>query len=461
MAKDKKSGYMSPPRPINFEVPEINPDDFELPRRSRRELPEVDVRPIGMPGRKSAQQMPTEQSSRIFRAAQRNYASSPPAKPPSAKPPSAKMPPPPPQIRPGEMSQRRKMPQRPPQKGRKYTGRQQPSLWHRFTGIRINTKYLSFATGGIAAVASIIIAVWFVTNLFTYNALEVYLDGEHVGFIPMNEELTSDEFHRYAVLSLQATLGGASVSVEQQVTVAPARVSNRDITPRNDMLTLLGRRFDYQIAAIAIYVNGNRAALMRRQADLNHVEYLLTRMWFNENTVGAEFVSGWETVVVYVNPDEVEFDSPDDAFWRLDIEVLQNVPHIVESGENLSILAIRYGTSVDRIMLINGMSTTDIWVNDRLYIEMRRPLLSVRTFDEFRTTEIIDMPVETRYNANLPYAHTNEIQRGQNGEHVITLRITRINGVEQYRETLNPEIITEPQTHIIEIGTGAPAVDLR
>jgi len=228
----------------------------------------------------------------------------------------------------------------------------------------------------------------------------------------------------------------------------------------SDMMGLLIRQFTYQIAAIAIYVRGEPMALLRTMSDLQHVEYLLQERWFNEYTVGAEFVEGWETQIVYVHSEE-EFDTAENAYWRLDTTKLQIYTHTVSDGENLSVIAVRFGTTVNNIMRDNNLTSPNIRPGDRLQILTYLPLLSVRTFDEIAHMELIEMPVEEIPTPELPLAFTNVIQEGQAGQQQVITRITRESGIERSRETLDAEVLVPPITHRVEVGTGAANVEIR
>lgn len=448
---DKKKSFMSPPPPVKLSAPEF-PEGYEPPRRGRGVLPELDAQ--GMPVREAS----VDRGFEAHKAAQRKLGVQHPEKPYAGEPRRA-MPAPPPPIRPGEMPRRRK--QNEPVRGTKKSTRKTPSFFARFLRVKVNMKYVSIVSWGIAAIAFLAIAGWFIMSLLVYNSFEVFLDGESIGFIPYSEDLTSEDFHNYAVLSLQAARGGATVNVEQRVTIEPARASTTQRGTRSDILGILTRRFRYTIAATEIYVDGEFRALIRTQSDLEHVKHLLQERWFNENTVGAEFVDGWEERILNVHPDETEFCTPEEAYWRLDVQTMQMYLYTVVLGDNLGNIAVAFGTTVDAIMRDNGLTSTNIRVGDELYIYTRRPLLTVRTFDEIASFEIIEMPVETIYNPALPQAFTNVIQEGQAGQQEVITRITRENGTERYREILEPQIIIQPITHIIEVGTGAGGLDVR
>ncbi|MCL1862632.1 MAG: G5 domain-containing protein [Defluviitaleaceae bacterium] len=441
-----------PPSPINLNAPEV-PQDYEPRRRERFELPEIDDVPIGIPrGKGRDDDYDSGRGLGVFKAAQKSYA-------------SKKMPPPPPPMRPGDM-QRRRPPQmdRTPIRGaRKPSPNNKPSPMQRISSFRINPLIFSIIGWGALAVVAVIISVWFVSGLLVDNALAVYLDDELIGFIavPQGEELTSEEFHNRAVLSLQAARGGLRVQVDQRVTIESARASGSARMGHTDMMGLLSRRFTYQIAAVAIYVRGERKAILRTISDLQHVEYLLQERWFNEYTVRAEFVEGWETQMLYVPQDYDGFDSPEQAYWRLDVNKRQIYVHTVEDGENLSVIAVRFGTTVNNIMRDNNLTSPNIRPGEQFQILTYLPLLAVRTFDEVTHRELLEMPVEEIPTPNLPLAFTNVVQEGQAGQQEVTTRIIRESGIERSRETLEAVVVVPPIVHRVEVGTGAASVEIR
>jgi LysM repeat protein len=424
MAKEKKS-FVPPPTPIKLDAPE-SLDGSETPKRGRVALPEFDA-----PQEKSRVKM--------------------------------KMPPPPPQIKPGEMPRRKKMsaPKPPAQKQRR-----QASFLQKITQIRINPMYFrvaGFLAWGAAAIAVIAISVWFISSLLVNNAFSVMLDGEHIGYIDLNENLTSEEFHAHAILRLEATRGGVRVQTNQRVTLEETRAPSNERVRHDDIFSRLIRMFEYQIAATAIYVNDNFEVLIKTENDLAHVKYLLADDMANENTVKelSEFVGNWEEVTRFVCPDETEFWEPVDAYARLSRTTMQRYPYTVADGDNLGRIAIRYGTTVHKIMGDNNLTSTNISIGQQLMIYTSRPLVTVRSYDDFPTMEHIEMPLQEIETTELPLHQTRVIQQGQAGQQVVILRVTRDNDTEIARETLEPEVLIEPITHIIERGTGAAGIERR
>jgi LysM repeat protein len=328
-------------------------------------------------------------------------------------------------------------------------------------GIRINPVAVSIVSWGIAGIATIVLLVWFVTGLFIYNAFAVYIDGEHVGYIPIRDELTSEDFHNYAVISLQNSLAGARVRVNETITIEETRTSNSNRMQQSEMFGRLQTMFTFEIAATAIYVDGNFEVLLRTASCLNHVKHDLEYEFRNDYTVRAEFIEGWEERIYYVDPEEADFWTAEEAYHVLSRPTMQMYPYIVRDGDFLGTIAVRFGTRVDIIMRDNNLPNTDIFPGDRLYILTSRPLLSVRTFDEIVTIEAVEMPIETRYNPAMAQAMTRTIQEGTPGQQRSVLQIMREDGIERSRTVLDAEVIVEPVARIIEVGTGTGGMEVR
>ena len=70
--------------------------------------------------------------------------------------------------------------------------------------------------------------------------------------------------------------------------------------------------------------------------------------------------------------------------------------------------------------------------------------------------EVIPFATEERSTDDLDAGDTREIQAGRDGLREVTQRVHVVNGVEVSRETLDTRTIVEPQTRIVEVGTGTP-----
>jgi hypothetical protein len=318
-----------------------------------------------------------------------------------------------------------------------------------------------FGVGALALifVALAVLAIWAATGK---NAIAVFLEDELVGYIALSREIDEETIQTQAVNRLEASLG-ARVRVDQSVTIQTASIAGRNIQSFMDVVDQISRGFTYKIAAEAIYIDGEAISVLRTQAEVDAVADRLFAPYRNEFTVTAEFVEPWETRTKLV--DEEELGSVEEALLRLDRNVRVLVDYVVQSGDTLGAIALRNNTTIAKICLDNPpLTATSIIRPGEVYkLETTRPFMSVRTTDEITRTESIPMQTVEREN---PLEHVNfqrVIEDGRDGEREVTVRITRVNGVQTGQEEVigPPRITLNPLDRVVEVGTSEVQPDRR
>lgn len=328
---------------------------------------------------------------------------------------------------------------------------------------RVNPAFTRAISIGAVGVATFIVVGLLLLNLFSHNALAVYMDEVRMGHVTINRDWEPDHVHYRAVAHLESRRG-TTVIVDQRVTTRPTRAGRRNIMSLSEMSSLLSDNFTYKISATAIHVNDSLEAVVRTEACALNAAQMLKAPFITENTVVAEFVEDWQLVPWLIDEEneDVELLTPLDAAERLERPAVSRIEYVVQGGDTLGALAMRFNTPMDRIALINDITTsTIIRPGDTLYIETRRPLLSVRTIDEVLVSEEIPMPIEVIYNPDIPESQRVVIHEGQPGEQLIARRITKVDGVQVSYEVSQHQIVRDAVTHVIEEGTGQPVVERR
>lgn len=304
----------------------------------------------------------------------------------------------------------------------------------------------------------LMLALW----IFSNNALAVFIDGEHVGYIPMTSETTSESFHQEVVDHLQA---GAmtEVIVTQTVTVSPSRWgTGRVITSeRSSLISRIGLEIHYYIIARGIYVNETLQVIVASDSCVDQIVRMITERWRTPDTILYEFTVPWRIEPMQLQPDYEYLHSAVSAVAILDREEIQYSLYTVQDGENLTVIGRRFGITPDAIMLTNNMTHSGIQPGQELTIRSLQPLLSVRTICETVTYEPIEMPIETVYSADRALSTFEVIQEGEAGERRIAQHVTRINGVVVQNVTLDAVDIRTPIPRIIEQGTRQTVLETR
>lgn len=292
-------------------------------------------------------------------------------------------------------------------------------------------------------------------NVLAGNALAVYAGNQHMGYMTLSRETTSDIFQGEVMAHLEARYL-TEVVLGDQIAVAPARfVSNRDIVSRQDMISRVGNRIEYQIVARAIYIDGNFEVMVRGDRCVADAQEFVKEQWRTPNTIRMEFVSPWEIRHVTVSPGDERLRTATEANGALDRMIDSTHPHTVQSGESLGILAPRFNTTPDRIAIVNNMSSIHetIHPGNVLLIPSRRSLLALERVEEIVEVEEIPMPTEVRPNNEMLVSTTTVAQEGSAGERHIARHVTFINGDRTSEVELEAVVVREPVTHIIYEGT--------
>ena len=88
--------------------------------------------------------------------------------------------------------------------------------------------------------------------------------------------------------------------------------------------------------------------------------------------------------------------------------------------------------------------------------DLRITVERIRVERQHQTVEI-PFQTETCYTDELTEGAQRELQAGVNGSAAVLDRVTYVDGNEVARDTLRHEVVTPPNTRIVEVGTAAPA----
>ena len=320
-------------------------------------------------------------------------------------------------------------------------------------------RVLKFWALGLIALAFVVMGM---INVFSYNAWAVYLDDEFLGYMPINREVETYTVHNDAVQHLTDFLG-AEVIVNEEARVRTARAGRRELYPAPDMIRRISLSFTYQVMASAIYLDGERIAVLRNEPEARNIADEIKRRFSTEHTLRelSAFEEDWQIVSAPASLEDM--DSPDEVIQLLERPIRDIHRHTIRSGDTQGALAVAFNTTVDRIGYLNDITSDAILrVGETLLIEITRPRITVITVDEIDSIEIIPMEVETIENPDKLSSLYTEIQEGRNGEMQVRQRITRINGIQAGEpEIVHRRELSAAVTRILEVGTLETAIETR
>ena len=302
-------------------------------------------------------------------------------------------------------------------------------------------------------------------HIFAYNAMAVLLSGSHIGYIPINRELTSASFHDDVVAYIEerGPSGRMEIVPLEMVEISlVGRVQNRNMQDVSAIKSDIARRMNYDIVAREIYIQGIPRAIVRSQACVDRMREDVTSQHRNANTVNAQLLIEWQTQNITVARDYYGFQSAQDALESLDHRVDHDIIYTVQFGDNKYSIADRFGIRVDFLAQVNDRLVGDVLhPEDTLIIRRSMQLLTVVYTDEF--TEYIDIPAPVEEIENNTITEHTRIssQEGRDGRKRLTKRVIRHNDVEISSEELAAVVVVEPIAHILQVGTRPAVIERR
>lgn len=293
---------------------------------------------------------------------------------------------------------------------------------------------------------------------------QVYLDGEYMGLVSnpsVVEKYMEKANNKFALEQEVETKLNNSVAFEE---VIDESLEAGD----SSVLAKIDSKLVYMAEAVTIYVNDRPVLQVPSEADaeviiaqvmdayVDHKEKVtLKKAEISDN---VEYRSEW--VELSVAGDKEIIKDIERATAILLKGTDKEVKHVVESGENIWVIANKNKVTISEIMKANPQiksQDTIIHPGDELSLIVPEPLVNVEVVEEITEIEQIPFSVINQKNNNLYTWEMRVSTAGQHGEREVVYKITKINGQEVERELLTEKVLKEPVDQVVQKGTvGVP-----
>jgi murein DD-endopeptidase MepM/ murein hydrolase activator NlpD len=285
---------------------------------------------------------------------------------------------------------------------------------------------------------------------FTYV---VYVDGEEIGYV-------TDDIALLAYVEeleiLEAAERGLEVQPRQEVEVV--REQRKGITENDQQIKdFLRSTIEFDVYAYMIYVNDRPTLAVE---DNEAYERVIDKL-------KSAYISGKDNTVIQAI---VLNDKVEGRLELVDIEGLYTVEtaaeillrgtdkreiYLVSRGDSLWSIARDKQMKVSEIQQANPQlnGSEKIMPGDEISLIVSEPIVSVSVTEDVLIEQRI--PFDTKYkDDNTIYkGNTKVLEPGQHGKKEVTVRVTRLNGLEQTREVIKEVIVKEPVTALVARGT--------
>jgi murein DD-endopeptidase MepM/ murein hydrolase activator NlpD len=126
--------------------------------------------------------------------------------------------------------------------------------------------------------------------------------------------------------------------------------------------------------------------------------------------------------------------------------------YTAQEGDTYSLIAPRYGMSVSQLEQLNG-TEEELHSGDVLKVEKNEPLLGVISTRTEQYEEAIPFETEEIETDTLYKSEKKTLIEGVEGKSLVTAKVVSINGEEVSREPLESEVLENPVTEVLQVGT--------
>ncbi len=285
------------------------------------------------------------------------------------------------------------------------------------------------------------------------NAQTVFVDNMEIGIIS-DMEISGDELFKEAVEYLKNEKG-VNVKVNEKVSLEPVHASSDEIMSHDEIVEKIADSFTFQIEAAVIKVNDEETVYVSDKDSANKILDKILDSYVTEDRKVLEksFIEKVEITNKFIKSNELS--SYNQAYEKLTSNVNAEKKHTITEGDTLWDIAINYDISVDDILNANPELTEDsiLALGDEINLIVFKPYLSVKIIEEYIYTETAPKETEVVENNNEYKTYRKVLVEGKDGEKEITAKVTKINGIEETRETLSEKITVAPVTEKVEVGT--------
>jgi len=277
----------------------------------------------------------------------------------------------------------------------------------------------------------------------------VSVDGVPLGLVEHQQDF---EAAVERVESRASAILGYDYHVDSEITYQFALSEQKDFPSTSIFETYLLNQIGEVMKSYVLSVDGQVIGATVDRAD---IEALLERVqapYVNENTQSVRFLSNIQIIHEYA-PSSLEQD-PDALFAALTADNEQSTTYAVQPGDTFMALAYANGMDMDEMEALNpGIDINKLIVGQELVIHERVPVLSVQTVERVTYTQSIPFSTEQVKDSSLYVGETRVTREGSAGERLITADVTYQNGYEKNRDILTEEVVSEPVSKIVAVGT--------
>lgn len=199
-------------------------------------------------------------------------------------------------------------------------------------------------------------------------------------------------------------------------------------------------------------VNGRTLGATDDAEGLQSLLDSIMALYKNENTISASFLESLSVSRQYTPTADIMELS--DMTSILTANSMEQVDYTVQAGETFSGIAASLGMTMKELEKLNPeVNINRLQIGQVLTVSQAVPFLSVRTIDNLTYEGDVEFEVEKVPDSSMYEGDSKILTPGVAGRAIYNADVTYLNGTEQERVINSMEVLTEPVTQVVAVGT--------
>ncbi|HAN10763.1 MAG TPA: hypothetical protein DCP90_09170 [Clostridiales bacterium] len=280
-----------------------------------------------------------------------------------------------------------------------------------------------------------------------------------IGYVRNND--VAMEMIEKAKVQLETELG-TKIKITEQPSFEIVS-SGKGIDKDEIIIKALKENLEYELSAYTITIDSKPFGVLVNAKDINQVLNDLKNK-FDDKKETVDFVSDsdnlklWfkeEVVILNESVKKDKIDKIETITAKLSGSGTKVEVYEVKEGDTISEIASHYDDIglKDIVDMNPGINLDKLKIGQKLNLSTSKTPLSVITKEEKTYEEIIPKAKEISKLDSKPLTYKKVVKEGKEGKKTVTANIIKINGVEEKKEVISQQVLVEPITEVVIVGT--------
>ena len=292
---------------------------------------------------------------------------------------------------------------------------------------------------------------------YEIEAYEILVDGQGYAVVSTQDEanrVLEQIAKEFLPRQGELTLTQEEISAEPEQTESKVEaLENESETPKKDVeIVEVEEALPQEEVSNVISVDSFEVEDEKAPEEGQKIKRNVKRFDFNEQVVVRN---------AYVDKESVLTE--DEAKEKLLSNRKELIEYALVEGDNIWDIAMTNDTTPERILELNPNieDETKMQIGEVIKVEKEVPIVTITTVEQSTYKQFIPADIEYVVFSDLYEGETKVYQEGKDGLDEVTVSVTKVNGEEVSRDTINEKVLVKPVTKVIGYGVKEKPVEVK